>query len=347
MFKFKILSVTLFSFLLFSCQNQESKDADKQRIETTVNNFWTEKEQYEFKGLGTEPFWSFTINDKNFHFKTLSDQIEEFNTELKEDEFTKKSVSFTAKWQQNSILISIKENSCNDGMSDINYSHQVYLKITDKKGKVIMEENGCGYFLDGNENQFREEGTALTEEELMEYYIRDWEDQLVYEGKLGRPCDFSEGDYQENAQRWIKENPDQIRGFPVDWKDIKIEKYDFDKDGKIDYLFSFQEEPCAMSNAIPKKYVKIVYANEEQSNSNILETVHQLIAIEFSKKYPNLKLRKDDYLNIIDYETIKNGELIGEATLYEENDYKTSPSFGADYKYNPHLNKIKVDFYKN
>jgi len=116
---------------------------------------------------------------------------------------------------------------------------------------------------------------------------------------------------------------------------------------KPPYLFSFQEEPCAMSNAIPKKYVKIVYANEEQSNSNILETVHQLIAKEFSKKYPNLKLRKDNYLNIIDYETIKNGELIGQATLYEENDYKTSPSFGADYKYNPHLNKIKVDFYKN
>src|SRR5690625_7336513 len=101
MFKFKILSVTLFSFLLFSCQNQESKDADKQRIETTVNNFWTEKEQYEFKGLGTEPIWSFTINDKNFHFKTLSDQSEEYNTELKEDECTKNSISFTAKCQQN------------------------------------------------------------------------------------------------------------------------------------------------------------------------------------------------------------------------------------------------------
>lgn len=347
MFKNNILLLTLSFLLLFSCQNLNKEETENSETTNTIENFWTKNSNFDFKGLGTEPFWNFTINKQSIHFQSLAEQINAFETELIKDEFSEKMVSFIADWDDYRLYLSIEENPCNDGMSDIEYSHQVFLKITDVNENIVLEENGCGYFLDGNENQFKEGGTALSEEELMEYYIRDWEDQLVYEEKLGRPCDFSEGDYQENAQKWLKENPNQIKGFPVNWKDINIEKYDFDNDGQLDYLLSFEEEPCAMSNALPKTYVKIIYANEEQSNSNILETVYQLIEKDFSKNYPNLKLKQDYSLNLVNYNTLENGKLTGQATLYLHDDYKTSPSYGAQYKYNPHSNKIELDFYKN
>jgi uncharacterized membrane protein len=143
-----ILYLVSFVFVFESCnfKNQTSKknaEVSSSVVESKMmDNNKTRIDTFHFKGIGTEPFWSFYIHQDTFMFTQLQDKIDTTYFTLQHIEQTPTSYSLELKDEQNKMgkLEIIKQN-CSDGMSDNLYT----FKVTFTHNNNLL--NGCGQLL--------------------------------------------------------------------------------------------------------------------------------------------------------------------------------------------------------
>jgi uncharacterized membrane protein len=87
-------------------------------------------------GIGTEPFWSVEINDRDSIQLNMPDWSAPLRTKLSATDRTDQGTVYTA--ETDSLQVTVLPYFCSDGMSDFTYSHKVIVRYKDKVYK------GCG-----------------------------------------------------------------------------------------------------------------------------------------------------------------------------------------------------------
>lgn len=142
----KLRSIILLSVISFaglsSCKSQK-EIVEKTTLEhTAVAN--TTGVPY-FKAVGTEPFWSIEISEKEVKYTSLENDkgftFPNDNIEIFEED---KKTTFSTKTHM--LIIEAISGECSDGMSDLAYSHKVVATLIDEMTNVASENYGCGQF---------------------------------------------------------------------------------------------------------------------------------------------------------------------------------------------------------
>lgn len=88
---------------------------------------------YEFIGIGTEPFWSLEVipDENTIALKDVSIS-KAYKFSYRNPKITNNTYIYQASNGQENLEITIKKESCNDGMSDRNYNYSATLVINGK-----------------------------------------------------------------------------------------------------------------------------------------------------------------------------------------------------------------------
>lgn len=103
---------------------------------------------YDFKGFGTEPFWTIKIDlEKGMFFDVAGDELK-IETGIPNVTFSdnKTHTIYSAESDIFNIKVRVTKESCVDGMSDNKYPYSVKISITRKGYKEIREFSGCGNY---------------------------------------------------------------------------------------------------------------------------------------------------------------------------------------------------------
>ncbi len=98
-----------------------------------------------FKGLGTEPFWNIEIDNDFVVYKDIDGVVEVFKINSIDKAQDANVQRIIAKNDVNSVLLTLKQQQCSDGMSDNDFSFSVNLEITYEAQQLKL--SGCGEFI--------------------------------------------------------------------------------------------------------------------------------------------------------------------------------------------------------
>ena len=135
------LSVIAFAGLA-SCTSKQAV-VEKTKIEktATVNKILVPY----FKAIGTEPFWGIEISEKEVKFTELGNEkgiiFPNENLQIFEED---KKMTFSTKTHM--LILQAMPGGCDDGMSDLVYSHKVVATLIDEMTGEATENYGCGEF---------------------------------------------------------------------------------------------------------------------------------------------------------------------------------------------------------
>lgn len=145
--------------LILSCKNSD-REIEKSIVpsETNSSREYIEDEsdsmpekttdQSNFKGVGTEPFWSVEIEDKKIFFQSLNENFEAISGQVNKVDVAGDTMTFISETANETIEVTLIKEDCSDGMSDRNYSHRVEVSITRSSEKEPLKLKGCGWFLE-------------------------------------------------------------------------------------------------------------------------------------------------------------------------------------------------------
>lgn len=158
--KLKFLGIlTLILLLIFSCKNAD-KDMEKADIlmDSISSKEYKDNEvdsvperttdQNNFKGVGTEPFWSVEIEDKKIYFQSPNEKYEAISGQVDQVDVAGDTMTFISESGSDHIQITLIKEKCSDGMSDRTYSHRVEIDIKRNIEKEPLHLQGCGYFIE-------------------------------------------------------------------------------------------------------------------------------------------------------------------------------------------------------
>lgn len=103
----------------------------------------------DFRGGGTETFWGIKIDiEKGIYFDMLGDELK-IETGIPKTIPTNDNICvvYTAESEKHCLQVIISKETCNDGMSDIQYQYSVKTTITRKEDKEKLEFSGCGNYI--------------------------------------------------------------------------------------------------------------------------------------------------------------------------------------------------------
>lgn len=127
--------------MMLGCKSARTTDNE---LKTDGKRFKEESFDPFFKGLGTEPFWSVSV-DRNFIVYTNVDGIKETfpvsDVSVMQDKGRRIFTSSNAGYE---ISLSVAKGSCSDGMSDQAFDYEVAVSLTGK-GQSIQQK-GCGNY---------------------------------------------------------------------------------------------------------------------------------------------------------------------------------------------------------
>lgn len=147
----KIKSTIVMSIIvmasLSSCKSQkevvEKTATDKTQVENTaIPN--TLEIPY-FKAIGVEPFWNLEISQKQVKFTTLENE-KGVVLPIESAKIFEESTKTTYSTKDFMLILEAIPGGCNDGMSDLNYSHKVTVSLIDEATGEASENYGCGQF---------------------------------------------------------------------------------------------------------------------------------------------------------------------------------------------------------
>lgn len=136
-----VLSIIAFAGLS-SCKSQkevvEKTKIEKTAMVSTINVPY-------FKGVGTEPFWSVEVSEKEVKFTVPGDEKglifpNDNMDELQED----MKLAFANKTHMITIAPTLGE--CSDGMSERRFSHKVHVTLVNGETGETKEYYGCAQF---------------------------------------------------------------------------------------------------------------------------------------------------------------------------------------------------------
>ncbi len=179
---------------------------------------------------------------------------------------------------------------------------------------ITFFQLSCANSTDQNTQSSENNPTSTIEEE-----IESWKTELKNSGKVGEPC---EGGIEE----WTKNNPNVSFGMG----EVKIERFDVNKDGVEDALAHFYTESCDGGNAFANfaclTYSENgAYANNKDINEEIENKVNEYLASK------NLSGVRNSYLEF----TGMNETLNGKFTTWMDDDANCCPSYSGEFQYNP------------
>lgn len=149
----KLRSIILLSVISFaglsSCKSQKEIVKKTTLEHTAVAN--TTGVPY-FKAVGTEPFWSIEISEKEVKFSELGNEKGIiFPNDNNDILYENMKLTYTNKTHM--LTIDIKPGECSDGMSEQRYSYKANVSLIDADAGEVKKYYGCGqYFADSKLN---------------------------------------------------------------------------------------------------------------------------------------------------------------------------------------------------
>lgn len=177
--------------------------------------------------------------------------------------------------------------------------------------------------------------------------IQNWKQELRTSKQLGPPCTYKNLASTE-AQKWIKDNPDQMDGLPAD-EDIHSVWADLNNDGKNDLLLYFQGVNCSGHNGGTQAYAKIIYSNGTR-NSLLMPEIRDAILAEYNRMREtnsNLKAVTADFLETTTTITGYQNGITGSFRLYTKEDPHCCPSYSGTYTYRLPVKKMTLNISKS
>ena len=127
----------------FSSCTSTKQIVDQTKIEDTAMKSTIEIPY--FKAIGTEPFWSVEVSEKQVKFTDLDNQkgiiFPNDGLDMLEENM---KLSFSNKTHM--ISINAVPGDCSDGMSDKRFSHKVHVSLISEIDGTTKEYNGCAEF---------------------------------------------------------------------------------------------------------------------------------------------------------------------------------------------------------
>ena len=97
-----------------------------------------------FTAIGTEPFWAIKVDGRNLTYSTpempdgvIAEATQAFRGNASESRSGQQTFLWTGRFDRKDFRLEIEKGECNDGMSDIVYSHSARLTLDGRT------ERGC------------------------------------------------------------------------------------------------------------------------------------------------------------------------------------------------------------
>jgi len=150
---FKSAILLLLTIVFLSSCNDKTRTGNRPEkitepaAEETVAAQPESSDDYFFKGIGTEPFWSITINDDSILLDFMNEEPEDMRIPLPEPEESGNTIRYLSETTSKIIAVTLTEENCSDSMSDLTYSHKVEIEIKNKRDSEIISFRGCGNYV--------------------------------------------------------------------------------------------------------------------------------------------------------------------------------------------------------
>lgn len=105
-------------------------------LKTELKNYQNDCILYEYWCMGNEPFWQIQISEKENlidFYDPMEQKTIHFNFE--KSQLKNGSITYSAKNENNTILLKIKKEKSSDGMTEKKYNYSVIVKLNDKNYK--------------------------------------------------------------------------------------------------------------------------------------------------------------------------------------------------------------------
>ncbi len=152
-----LLTLLILIPLTFSCKNTKEPEAEpiiptdtKATMEYNENRLDSIPANREFsgafKGSGSEPFWSVTLDADKILFESADADLKSFTAPLTNPEISGNSTTFTADQKDGIIKVTLLEEKCTGAMNGIEMTHKVKVSLKLKNDKDFRNFEGCGAY---------------------------------------------------------------------------------------------------------------------------------------------------------------------------------------------------------
>lgn len=153
-----------------------------------LNLFYDAVTEYSFKAHGVEPFWSAKIGtDKKLYLSTLFDDGEQLHVlNLPEARsISEHAQSYMIETDKLQLELMLRPETCQDGMADDKFTHQVDLRLKTEDWTNFRELRGCGayngnYRLQNTWSLVSIDGKQISETNRGAHLVFDVDNQTFY-----------------------------------------------------------------------------------------------------------------------------------------------------------------------
>ncbi|MCW9034030.1 MAG: hypothetical protein OQJ97_07390 [Rhodospirillales bacterium] len=212
----------------------------------------------------------------------------------------------------------------------------------------IMFLIALGACTQGTKQENNKNDILTTQVDQVKTEIEKWKQELLKGKKIGSLCDYERLGSLAH-KKWRDGNPDQMDGLPVDDKEIKAVRSDFNDDNEKDLLLFFQGKNCTGHNGGTQTYAKIIYSNGA-SKSDLMAEVITVIQSEYNRRREITKNLKEITRSYLETTTTIDGYhngITGKFRLYTKDDAHCCPSYNGSYTYELKRKNMEIEISNN
>lgn len=136
------LNTLLLCLLVVGCKPKQSSESAMEKAKI----FSEQTFDPHFKGLGTEPFWNIEMDEHFLVYQDIEGNREAFPIHQIEQAQDANVQLIKSENDNYKIRVTISQQDCSDGMTDIDFSYKTQVVVTDNTDAVV-ELIGCGNFI--------------------------------------------------------------------------------------------------------------------------------------------------------------------------------------------------------